>query len=332
MSRMINQIAQHIRSKNNIVLATHIRPDGDALGSLLGLAAILEGMGKRVVRYLEEPAPALYDFLPHRDLVQTDLSRVLTFAEDCGTDVLCITLDCGDFARLGRSGPALREIHPFLVIDHHQGNEGFGDLDWIEAHRSSTGEMVCDLAVALGVDFTPEAADCLYTAIVTDTGSFQYDSTTEHTLKVAGALVASGVKPARISQALHDSSTFARLQLTQQVLSTLQSFCDDQVGVISVSQDMLQRTGTTLEDCEGLINLPRSVKTVRVAVFLKESNGDTPAVSVSLRSRGDCDVAKIAKQFGGGGHRNAAGFRRSGMSLDDVRAMLLPVLEKALFA
>jgi phosphoesterase RecJ-like protein len=330
---MIDQIIQAIRAKDNIVLATHIRPDGDAVGSLLGLAAILEKMGKRVIRYLEEPAPALYDFLPHRELVETDLARVLEFAEECGSDIMCITLDCGDFDRLGSSGPDLKRIHPFLVIDHHQGNDGFGDLDWIESHRSSTGEMICDLAVAMDTDISQEAADCLYTAIVTDTGSFQYDSTTKHTFAVAGNLVASGAKPAVISQGLHDSSTFDRLRLTQKVLSTMQSFSGDQIGIIRVTQEMLVRTGTTLEDCEGLINFPRSVKKVRVAVFLKESSGECPSVSVSLRAKGDCDVAKIASQFGGGGHRNAAGFRMSGgLSLDQVRDKLLPALENELSA
>jgi len=329
---MIDQLVKGIRAKENIVLATHVRPDGDALGSLLGLAAILEGLGKRVVRYLEEPAPGLYDFLPHLDLVETDLGRVLRFAEDCADDILCITLDCGDFSRLGRSGPELKGIRPFWVIDHHQGNTGCGDLNWIEPQRSSTGEMVYDLAVGLGGDISKEAADYLYTAIVTDTGSFCYDSTTEHTFAVAGNLVACGAQPAVISQGLHDCSTFGRLQLMQQVLGTLQSFCKNQVGVIRVTQEMMESTGTTLEDCEGLINLPRSVKKVRVAVFLKEISGDSPGVSVSLRAKGDCDVAKVAAKFNGGGHRNAAGFRMSGTSLDQVHDKLLPVLKQALSA
>lgn len=327
---MIDQLVKGIRAKQNIVLATHVRPDGDALGSLLGLAAVLEGMGKRVVRYLEEPAPGLYDFLPHLDQIETDLDRVLRFAENCADDILCIALDCGDFSRLGRSGPELKNIHPFWVIDHHQGNIGWGDLNWIEPQRSSTGEMVYDLAAGLGGDIPKEAADCLYTAIVTDTGSFCYDSTTEHTFAVAGNLVACGARPAVISQALHDCSTFGRLQLMQQVLGTLQSYCRGQIGVIRVTQKMMERTGTTLEDCEGLINLPRSVKKVRVAVFLKETSGDLSGVSVSLRAKGDCDVAKVAAQFNGGGHRNAAGFKMSGTSLDQAYDKLLPVLEQAL--
>jgi phosphoesterase RecJ-like protein len=330
MNPLIDQVAEKIRGARHIVLATHLRPDGDAVGSLLGLAAILEGMGKQVVRYLEEPVPGLYDFLPFRDLVETDLEKVTSYAASCADDCLCVALDCGDFSRLGSSGPALKMIHPFVVIDHHQGNPGFGDLDWIEAGRSSTGEMVCDLAEVLQAKISPQAAECLYTAITTDTGSFQYDCTTEHTFEVAGKLVTCGVRPATISQALHDSSSFARLALMQLVLATLESYFDDQIGVIQVSQKMLQATGTTLEDCEGLINLPRSVKEVRVALFLKETDSDGSKVSVSLRAKGDCDVAEIAAQFGGGGHRNAAGCRMSGQSMTQVRDTMLPVLEKAL--
>ncbi len=327
---MIDKAAQVIGTTTNIVLATHIRPDGDALGSLLGLADILGGMGKQVVCYLEESIPAMYGFLPHAVRVETDLSRVLAFVDECGEDIMFINLDCGDLERLGKSGPELQTIHPCLVIDHHQGNSGFCDLAWVEPHRSSTGEMIYDLAVVLGAEISKDAAECLYTAIVTDTGSFQYDCTSNHTFAVAGNLVACGVQPAVISHYLYDTASFGRLQLMQQVLATLESFFSDQVAVIRVSRAMLKSTGTTLEDCEGLINLPRSVGAVRVAVFLKESADDQQSISVSLRAKGDCDVAAVAAGFKGGGHKNAAGFRVSGKTLEQVRDRLLPKLEQAL--
>lgn len=330
MSRVIDKAAQVIRDTRNIVLATHVKPDGDALGSLLGLADLLGNMGKQVVCYLEESIPSMYAFLPHAVRLETDLDRVLAFVKESGTDIMFINLDCGDLERLGKSGPELQTIHPCLVIDHHQGNSGFGDLAWIEPHRSSTGEMIYDLAVELDALVSKDAAQCLYTAIVTDTGSFQYDSTSSHTFAVAGNLVACGVQPAVISQYLYDTASFGRLQLMQQVLATLQSFCAGQVAVISVSRAMLKATGTTLEDCEGLINLPRSVAEVRVAVFLKESADDQQSISVSLRAKGDCDVAAVAAEFDGGGHRNAAGFRMSGKTLEQVRDRLLAKLEQAL--
>ena len=319
-----------IYSKNHVVLATHVNPDGDALGSLLGLADILEGMGKQVVRYFEEPVSSLYSFLPDLDRVQTDLDEVLTFAREADNDVITICLDCGDMQRLGKSGPKLMEIHPFLVIDHHKGNSGFGDLSWIEPHRSSTGEMIFDLAEELGQDISTKAANCLYTAIVTDTGSFHYDSTSSHTFNVAAKLVEYGVKPEAISSNLYNNYSPNRLRLMQQVLATLRMFADDQIAVIRLTGDMLKTTGTTMEEADRFINLPRAISSVQVAVFLKESGEEQ--VSVSLRAKGSFDVSTVAAKFGGGGHQNASGFRLYGCSSDEVLERLLPVLRKGLYS
>ena len=233
---------------------------------------------------------------------------------------------------VGKNGEKLSSIHPFLVIDHHQGNQGFGDLHWIEPHRSSTGEMIYDLAEELGIadQLSQQAAQCLYTAIVTDTGSFRYDSTTGHTFAVAGQLIDRGVTPASVCQRLYDNASFGSLHLTQAVLATLQTYLDKQVAVIRVTREMLEQTGTSYEDAEGLINFPRAVKEVSVAVFLKESEEESDQISVSLRAKGDCNVAKVAAQFSGGGHRNAAGCRVQGKTMDEVCAMLIPALEQAL--
>lgn len=324
--------AQAIASVKNFVLATHLRPDGDALGSTFGLARILRMMGKKVVCYLEKPVVETYRFLIPQVPVEVDIARVAAFVEQCGGDVMGIALDCGDLGRLGENGEKLSTVHPFLVIDHHQGNKGFGDLHWIEPHRSSTGEMIYDLAEELGVadQLSRKAAECLYTAIVTDTGSFRYDSTTGHTFAVAGKLIDQGVTPASVCQRLFDNASFGSLRLTRAVLAGLERYLDDQVAVIRVTRKMLQETGTAYEDAEGLINFPRSVKDVRVAVFLKESESGKNQISVSLRAKGDCDVAEVASQFSGGGHRNAAGCRVQGKTIDEVCSMLIPVLEQAL--
>lgn len=322
---------QAIQGVQHIVLATHVRPDGDALGSMLGLADILAMLGKQAVCWLEEEPPAkLHGFLRPNARIATDFEQVQTFVTAANGNIIGISLDCGDISRLGKYGEELRQIKPFLVIDHHQGNSGFGDIHWIEPQRSSTGEMIYDLAVELGVADTmsKEAAECLYTAIATDTGSFQYDCTDSHTFAVAAKLLERGVNPAFISQNLYDNASFGSLQLLQLVLSTLQTCFDDQIALIKVTRKMLRSTGTGYEDCEGLINYPRSVRDVRVAVFFKEKDKDE--VSVSMRAKGSCDVAKVAAQFGGGGHRNAAGFRLFGRSIEEVRDMLLPVLEQAL--
>lgn len=327
MRTLTEQLLKKIRGAGNIVLATHVNPDGDALGSLLGLADILEAAGKRVFRYLEEPVSDLYAFLPDCGRIQTDLTALSRFVDEAGEDILCISLDCGDRKRLGKSADALLEIRPFAVIDHHKGNDGFGDYAWIDPHRSSTGEMVFDLAGALEQPVSKKAAVALYAAIVTDTGSFRYESTSSHTFAVAGQLVERGVRPDSIARELYDNYTVGRLQLLQMVLATMEAHCGGQVAFISATRDMLERTGCTMADTENFINLPRSVMSVQAAVFLKETE---TGVSVSLRAKDGCDVAEMAAVFGGGGHRNAAGFKASESTLDEVRGRLLPVLEKVL--
>ncbi|HER62593.1 MAG TPA: bifunctional oligoribonuclease/PAP phosphatase NrnA [Desulfobacteraceae bacterium] len=324
MKTLPESLLQIIHKTNNIVLATHINPDGDALGSLIGLADTLEGMGKKVFRYLEEPVSHLYEFLPDTGLMQTDIPALQDFARQAGRDILCISLDCGDKKRLGMNADELMKIRPFVVIDHHRNNNGFGDIAWIDSQRSSTGEMVFDLAETLAKKISEKAATALFAAIVTDTGSFRYEATNAHTFNVARKLVNYGVKPDRVSGHLYDNYTVGRLQLLQKVLATLEVLGDGRVATIRVTTDMLESTGCTLEDTENFINLPRSVTTVKVAVFLKETGADR--VSVSLRAKDTCDVAEVASRFGGGGHRNAAGFRASETTVDEVRDRVLSVL------
>lgn len=313
-----------VQAKGHILLTTHFNPDGDALGSLLAMTDILEGMNKRVLGYLEGPVSPLYRFLPGCAKVQTDIVNVREFVALAKDDFLTVCLDCGDEKRLGKNSSELMSFRPIMVIDHHQGNIGFGDVAWIEPHRSSTGEMIFDLAEALGAEISSRAAECLYAAIATDTGSFRYESTSGHTFAVAGKLVQRGVRPEIISNHLYDNYTLGRLHLMQEVLASLEMHERDRIAIIRVTQKMLERTFTTMEDTEHFINFPRAVRSVRVAVFLKEvAQG---IVSVSLRAKGQCDVSLIAAQFGGGGHRNASGFRMKGQSLDAVRDALLPSL------
>jgi len=326
MKILSESLLEVIRKTNNIVLATHANPDGDALGSLIGLADTLEAMGKQVFRYLEEPVSHLYEFLPDTSLMQTDIHALQDFVRQVGDDILCISLDCGDRKRLGENADELMNITPFMVIDHHKNNNGFGNLAWIDSDRSSTGEMVFDLAEALGQKISEKAAVALFAAIVTDTGSFRYESTSAHTFNVARKLVEFGVKPDQVSRHLYDNYTAGRLQLLQQVLATMGIYGDGRVAIIQVTTDMLESTGCSLIDTENFINLPRSITSVKVAVFLKEIGSDI--VSVSLRAKDSCDVADVAAQFGGGGHRNAAGFRASLTTLDEVRDRLLSVLLK----
>jgi len=317
-----------IRQVDNFVLMTHLHPDGDALGSLFALADILEGMGKKVFRYLEDPVSHLYDFLPGCHFGQTDLAALQAFVAAAQGNVAAISLDCGDCDRLGREKRELLNLHPFLVIDHHHGHREFGDYRWLDSHRSSTGEMVYELAMELNAKLSYPAAFNIYVAISTDTGSFRYENTSPRTLLIAAELVKCGVRPEEVAGYVYDNFTLQRLRLMEQVLATLELFASDQLAFIMVTNKMLADCGAMREDAEGFINYPRALRTVKVAAFLKEM--PEGGVSVSLRAKGGCDVAEVAAGFGGGGHRNAAGFRFPDKGMQEVRKLVLEALSKAL--
>lgn len=315
MSHPPKEIVDIIEGAENVLVATHVYPDGDALGSQIALGGILESLGKNVFLYSEETVSYLYEFLPGCEKLNVTLPGLQSF--DCA-----VALDCGDRLRLGREMDRLLEIHPFIVIDHHEGHKEFGDIRWVDAKRPSTGEMVYDLAQTLKADVSYEAAYCLYTAIVTDTGSFKYSSTTADTFRVAGELVAKGVKPSKVAGKIFDNFTVNRLQLLKDVLGTLTLHEGNRIAFITVTRDMFAQTGAGEADTESFINFPRSLASVKIAAFLKETKDGL--VSVSMRSKGSKhDVAQVARKFGGGGHRKAAGFKVRDIAIEEVRAQLL---------
>jgi bifunctional oligoribonuclease and PAP phosphatase NrnA len=329
MTEIPEQILELVNQASHVVLATHVHPDGDALGSLFGLADVLEAQGKTVFRYLEEPVSHLYDFLPDCGRVETDPVALGNFVHQAGTgNVIVISLDCGDSDRLGRAQQELLNISPFVVIDHHFGHRSFGDHTWLDSDRSSTGEMVYELAQAIGAEVSVKAAFFLYVAISTDTGSFRYENTSPRTLRIAADLVEAGVRPAEVADKVYDNFTLERLRLMEMVLATLEIYAGGQIGMIRVTTEMFTQSGASSEDVEGFVNYPRALRSVRVAAFLKESKKGM--ISVSLRAKGTCDVAAVAADFGGGGHRNAAGFRCSDCSMEDVQKRVLGALQKAL--
>lgn len=312
-----SQIIASIKSSGNIALFTHIHPDGDALGSLFALADILRSLGKEVFCYLEEPVSHLYDFLPQCEKAQTSLADYRNFIEGAGQDLLAVGLDCGDDDRLGVDKAEFLGIEPFIVIDHHQSHRNFGTLRWVDSSRSSTGEMVYELGIALDASLSFDAAYNIYVAICTDTGSFRYESTQARTMQIAGELLGRGVKPAEVGRHLYDNYSKERLKLLEMVLSSIELVEADQIAFMKVTSAMLVESGASIQDIEGFIDFPRSLSTVKVAVLLKETVDGT--VGISLRAKGDCDVAEVAKLFKGGGHRNAAGFRCSDKNISQIR-------------
>ena len=321
-------IVEGIRSAGHVLLLTHVHPDGDALGSSFGLADILEGMGKKVCVYLEEPVSHLYQFLPGADRAVTCFEQVRQLIGNAGDNLITVALDSGDDRRLGQNMEELLKLSPFFVIDHHKSHKDYGEYRWVDPTMSSTGEMLYELAEELGAEISYGAAVNLYVAICTDTGSFRYESTRARTHQIAAELVAKGVRPEQAARCLYDNVSLARMRLLQMVLATLKVYDDNQLAFVHVTREMLARSGATAHDIEGFVDFPRSLGSVKVAAFIKET--ETGEISVSLRAKGECDVAEVANTFSGGGHRNAAGFRVSHMLMEDVHQLVLEKLRGCL--
>jgi phosphoesterase RecJ-like protein len=281
-----------IREEKTFFIATHINPDGDALGSSLALSLALESLGKKTALYDRDHIPELYHFLPGHERFTNSLPS--------GGSPLII-LDCNEPERAGLSDVSL----PYsAVIDHHETVRDFGDIRWVDPFAAATGIMVHSLIKALGVGITKDIATNLYTAIAVDTGTFRYSNTDSEVLRVSAELVDAGADPGVISVALYESWSGERFRLLLKVLGTLEIVGD--IGISYVTQGMFAETGTTPEDTEHFSNFPRMMKRIKVSAFFREVDGGW---KVSLRSRGDFDVARIAEMFKGGGHRNAAGYK-----------------------
>ena len=316
-----SQIIEALRQADNVLIVSHVFPDGDALGSQLALGEILESLGKKVYYYCEEFVSTMYEFMPGSEKLRNDLPDIAPFDA-------AVAVDCGDRFRLGHEMDTLLQIHPFIVIDHHAGHRDFGNISWVEADRSSTAEMIFDLALALNVDISYNAAYCLYTAIVSDSGSFKYESTSAYTFHVASDLLDRGVKPAEVAGKLFDNYSVNRLRLLEKVLGSLMLYAEGQVAVLSATNEMFEASGANREETEEFINLPRALRSVKVAVLIKETLDGY--IKVSLRAKGECDVSQVASKYGGGGHRNAAGYRVKDKPLTEVSEELRQELSRRL--
>jgi phosphoesterase RecJ-like protein len=292
---MLHQVVGLIESKRRFAITSHIRPDGDSLGSSLGLFWLLRALDKEVEVIMRDEVPHAYAKLPGAEMVR------VTPRVDRPYDAVFV-IECSDITR-----PGLVDLEKQLVvnIDHHSTTALFGDINWIDSTASAVGEMIYNLCKALGVRVTREIAECVYTALITDTGSFHYSNTSERTFKVASELVRAGVKPAKVSQNVFANYPWSKIELMSGVLSTVRRDESGRVAWLVQTQEAQERANATDEDGDGFVNYPMSCGDVEACAFFKET---APGVyRVSLRSKCDVNVARIAERFGGGGHRNAAG-------------------------
>jgi len=317
---MTSTVALELRNNHRFLLATHVNPDGDAIGSLGALALVLEGMGKEVVAYCQDQAPGFLRFLPYSDRIAHELPSLDRFE-------VAVVLDCGELDRIGAAAHVVQRVQKIIHIDHHSAGNDFGTINLVEPERSSTAEILYDVFQAIPVEVSREAAENLYTAILTDTGSFRFANTTPRALAIAGALVAQGVEPDKVAGAVYDCMSPGRLRLLSLSLNTLTIWAEGRLAAIWVTQQMLAETGTTAADTDGFVNYPRSITSNEIAIFFREL--DDGRVNVSLRSRGTQNVADFARTYGGGGHQNAAAFRLLG-PLPEVMSHVLAKAEEFL--
>jgi len=317
---MLSQVVELIESKRKFGITSHVRPDGDSLGSSLGLYWLLRGLDKDVEVIMRDPVPHTYQQLPGAKDV-----RVTPAADDSYDGVFVI--ECSDIAR-----PGLLNLEKQFVIniDHHATTALFGKINWIDSTASACGEMIYNLCKATGVRVTKEIAECCYTALITDTGSFHYSNTTERTFKVASELLRTGVKPAKTAEAVFASYPWSRIQLMGAVLSTARRDSTGHVALLRHSLEMQHLAEASDEDADGFVNYPLTVGEVDAVAMLKECE---PGVyRTSLRSKGEVNVAKVAEKFGGGGHRNAAGCTLRGTweeAEEKIVALLQDAVERA---
>jgi bifunctional oligoribonuclease and PAP phosphatase NrnA len=312
---MLDEVVKLIEEKGRFAITSHIRPDGDSLGSSLGLYWLLRARDKDVEVIMHDAVPHAYRKLPGSEDVR------VTPVVDRPYDAVFV-IECSDIKR-----PGLIDLEKQHVvnIDHHSTTDRFGKINWIDSTASAVGEMILNLCKATGVRVTREIAECVYTAIITDTGSFRYSNTTERTFKIASELLRAGVKPAKISEAVFSSYPWSRIGLQSAVLSTAKRDSSGRVAWMRQTLEMQERTGASEDDSDSFVNIPLTVGEVEAVAFLREAG---PGVyKTSLRSKGDINVARIAEKFGGGGHRNAAGCTLKGEWDETERTIVALLLE-----
>ncbi|NJC87632.1 MAG: bifunctional oligoribonuclease/PAP phosphatase NrnA [Desulfuromonas sp.] len=293
---MIESVLSAIREGRRFLVASHENPDGDAIASTLALANALHEMGKDVVAYNRDGVPDDYRFLPGWETVVT------TIPDDARFDVGFV-LDAGE---LRRAGSWIKGTCRTLVnIDHHPHSENFGEIHWVDEKASATGVLVYRLLRAADWPISRDVATSIYTTILSDTGSFRYSNADPEAFQVAGEMVALGVDPWSIASGLYESQEESRLRLLALALPTLDVASCGTFAAITVTEEMLAATGSRPEHTDRFINYPRSIRGVEVAIFFRQTGPN--CYKVGFRSKGKVDVGALAREFGGGGHHNAAG-------------------------
>ena len=321
-AKIIDRIIEALRQSQTVCVAGHVRPDGDCVGSQLGLTLALRNEGKKVVCWNEDHIPQKYEFLDRDGIIQKP-RKGMKF--DC-----VVATDAASFERLGKVGRCITNRKLLINIDHHESNTRYADLNWVSAREPSAGELIFRLLKIAKWPITKRIADCLFTAVSTDTGSFQYPSTRPGTYHAAGELVRRGADLAKICDEVYQSYPLSRARLLRHVYSHFHLTHQDQIAYFWLKKADFTRTGADSSDSEGLIDHIRAIAPVVVACVFEEMEPEM--TRISLRSKSEkVNVNTIAAQFGGGGHPAAAGARIPGKPLS-VQRKVIAAVKKALNA
>jgi phosphoesterase RecJ-like protein len=322
----MEKIIAQIKKSSHLLITSHAEPDGDAVGSLIGLGLAIGKLNIKTTLYNESPIPAVYRFLPSVERIVRHIKKVNTYDT-------AIVLDCGDIERIGEVSPAVARI-PFIInIDHHVSNTAFGNAQLIDEDACSTAEIVYRLIKALAVPMDKDIGTCLYTGILTDTGSFRFSNTNLAAFSISKEMAALGMEPYDVAQHVFGTYSLGRIKLLNLALNSIEISDNGKLSMMTVTRRMLADTQTQPEDVDGLINYARRIKDVKVAALIHElPNGSAGKMGksnyhVSLRSDGTVDVADIAGSFGGGGHISAAGFQIES-TLSNLKTEIVTLAEK----
>jgi phosphoesterase RecJ-like protein len=309
-------LVESLRAGRRFLVSSHQRPDGDAIGSAVGMALALRTIGKEATVVMDAVPPVYLQPFP-------DVEHIRITTEVTDTADAAIIMECSSLDRTGVGG---LDRSPVINIDHHPGNTGYGTIAWVDQSAAACAEMVFTLVETLGVPLTPALATHIYLAVLTDTGSFRFSHLTPRTFDIAGRSVAAGANPEWIARTHYDSNSLARVRIFGAVLNGMSVHAGGRAAVLTITRTLAADLGGTYDDTEGLINFPLQVKDILAVAFFKETGPDE--WRVSLRSKSEVDVGAIAARFGGGGHRNAAGCGWKG-SLEAGHEAFAALLERA---
>ncbi|MFH2011582.1 MAG: bifunctional oligoribonuclease/PAP phosphatase NrnA [Pseudomonadota bacterium] len=314
------KIVEEIKRNKSFLIASHINPEGDAIGSALALAISLKNIGKSVTVFNQDPIPWNLQFLPMSNEIIHKIDESHDF------DVAFV-LDCGDLERVGDGIEVIKKVKKVINIDHHMTNTNFGDLILVDPKSSSTAEIIYAVIKGIPAEITYDIALNIYTGILTDTGAFRNSNTNEYSFHVATEMVRVGVDPHSVSEKVYQEMPVARLKLLGLVLNTLEVLDSGRVASVEVTLSMLESSGANPGLTEDMVSYPRSIVGVKVAVLFREMSENY--YKVSFRSDKDVDVADIAREFNGGGHPSASGGSVAG-SLSEVKRKVFEAIGKRL--